>query len=306
MQDSSQNYHQEHQSQQGLMSEKPFHGLMSFSDLQNSTTNNPPPAGTNLFNLGFMSNTSSNSSSNANNNNTSIPSSAMLMPNHFNNENSSGGGSEGSNLFSNNMMVDQITSGVPSLYTTSVQSNTAMPHMSATALLQRAAQMGSTSSNNNTSSSLLRSFGSSSSKSERQVVPGGLSSMFGENNENHFQDLMNSFTSGNSSIFGSKFGPYDTNRTNLELMDQEPNNKPNQNLSGGGGGSGSDRLTRDFLGVGQIVRSMSGVSQRDQQQRRQQQQQQQQQQHGLDMSSLDSDRNTAPSSQSFGGGGNFQ
>ncbi|XP_030959956.1 protein indeterminate-domain 5, chloroplastic [Quercus lobata] len=305
MQDSSQNYHQEHQSQQGLMSEKPFHGLMSFSDLQNSTTNNPPPAGTNLFNLGFMSNTSSNSSSNANNNNTSLPSSAMLMPNHFNNENSSGGGSEGSNLFSNNMMVDQITSGVPSLYTTSVQSNTAMPHMSATALLQRAAQMGSTSSNNNTSSSLLRSFGSSSSKSERQVVPGGLSSMFGENNENHFQDLMNSFTSGNSSIFGSKFGPYDTNRTNLELMDQEPNNKPNQNLSGGGGGSGSDRLTRDFLGVGQIMRSMSGVSQRDQQQR-QQQQQQQQQQHGLDMSSLDSDRNTAPSSQSFGGGGNFQ
>ncbi|KAG6713555.1 hypothetical protein I3842_05G159200 [Carya illinoinensis] len=318
--DSNQNYHQDqHQSSQGFLPNKSFHGLMQFSNFQNSTTSTSPTA-SNLFNLNFLSNSSTtNSNSNANNNNnnnnnsSSHPSSGLLIPDHFENQDGTGVGGEGSNIFSGNVMADQITSGVPSLYGSSVRSNkNAMPPMSATALLQKAAQMGSTSSKN--SASLLRTFGSSSSggnKSDNKpLAPGSLSSMFGEN-ENHLQDLMNSFASGNSSIFGSgsgglgTFGGYDANRTNVERMD-EPKLHQNPTKSVGG----SDRLTRDFLGVGQMVRSMSGVSQREQQQQQQQHQRQhqhQQQQHGMDvMSSLESDRNTAPSSQSFGGGGNFQ
>ncbi|XVF85479.1 hypothetical protein PTKIN_Ptkin17bG0121400 [Pterospermum kingtungense] len=154
----------------------------------------------------------------------------------------------------------------PSLFSSSVQNNNMIPQMSATALLQKAAQMGSTSSNNNNSTaSLLKSFGSSSSTGT------------------NLQELMNSIASGNSTIFGS-------GGLNTQQQQQQ-----NLNVSIGG----SDRLTRDFLGVGQIIRSMSGggVSQREQQQ---------QQQH-----QLGSDRNTnmtAPTSyQSFGGGaGDFQ
>ncbi|KAF5442879.1 hypothetical protein F2P56_035491 [Juglans regia] len=293
VQESTQNYEPENTSQQGFSPNKSLHGLMQFSNFQNSTSTNPPTAN-NLFNLNFLSSSSASSGSNiVNANNINLSSSGLLMPNHFDNDVGTGRGNEGSSIFSGNVTADhQITTGPAFLHGSSIRSKNANLPMSATSLLQKAAQMGSTSSKN--SASPLRTFKSDMAP----LVPGSLNSMFGGNG-NHLQDLMNSFATGNS-IFGSgsgglaRFDGYHANMSNLENMDERQNLHQNPTRSVGA----SDSLTRDFLGVGQIVRSMSGVSQREQQI-------QHQQQHGMDTSSSYSDRNTAPSSQSFGGGGGY-
>ncbi|KAJ4827798.1 hypothetical protein Tsubulata_032260 [Turnera subulata] len=362
MQDSTQNYHDEHQSPQGLLQNKPFHqGLMQFADLHNTAGGNNPPSVPNLFNLSFLSG-NNNSSNNNNSASSNLPSSGLVInPNQFNSQNnnggSGGGGGEGSNLLSGNMMGgDQMTSGMPSLFSSSVQNENVIPHMSATALLQKAAQMGSTSSNNNinSSASLLRSFGGGSSSSGNKAtgdrapppVSGNFGAMFGENESNQqLHELMHSIAAaGNTGIFGSSSsghshlenplaggggaggggggGGYSSSaasRTGLEQEKQRhggPNfgnmedsklHQQNMNASMGG----SDRLTRDFLGVGQIVRSMSGGFPHREKHHPPPpppQQQQQQQQHGMDMgSSLDSETTNiaAPTNQSFGGNGSF-
>ncbi|KAA8532376.1 hypothetical protein F0562_032369 [Nyssa sinensis] len=309
--DSNQGYPE--QSQHELMPNKPFHGLMQLPDLQGNTSNNSPSAtaaaAANLFNLGFFSSSSTTSSinngDNGNHNNTSLSSSGFLIPDQFNNGN---GGGQGTTLFSANM-GDNVASGLSSLYSTSVQHEKQASLMSATALLQKAAQLGSTTSSAK-NASLLKGIGSSSSsgaKSDMQLMSTNLgrSTFGGETlrsqmeNENQLQGLLNSFANGSSSIFGggneldNNFDGFNEsvipmkqqhNNTNFGNLDEA---KLHQNFAASIGGS--DKLTLDFLGVGGgMVRNMGGAfSQREQQ-------------LGIDMSSLDPKIKSAQTSHVFG------
>ncbi|KAF8378864.1 hypothetical protein HHK36_030213 [Tetracentron sinense] len=326
-QDSNQDFHNEPQS---LLHNRPFHGLMQLPNHKNTNNSSSEATATaaNLFNLSFFSNSSNPSgiknNNNPNNNNSHLPSSGMLIPNQFINGN---GSSEGTTLFSGNIMGDHMGSGVSSLYNTSVQNGNGnvIPQMSATALLQKASQMGSTTSGNNTS--LLRGFSNSSSsgaKSDRPNMPANFRSIFGGGggesirsqmeNENHLQDLMNSLANGSSSIFEGGSGgvnPFGVSSSsgheqetgfsglnaNRILLEKHHHNrnlcdideaKLHQNLTVSMGVS--DGLTRDFLGVGGMVTSMDGrFSQREQHQ-------------SIEFSSLNSEIKSAAASRSFGGG----
>ncbi|KAL5554141.1 hypothetical protein UlMin_041542 [Ulmus minor] len=245
---------------------KPMHVLSQLPDLQANANSSAAPdaaTATSLFNL-------------------------------FNTGN--GGGGQGVNLFSNNI-GDHIGSGMSSLFGNSIgQENiNNLPQMSATALLQKAAQIDSTSSID--TSSLIRSLHSSSTRggstSDKELISSNnIGSDFGSDivgdnlraqmgSENHLQGLMSSFANGSSSnIFGggqrNDFGHHAFNGH----LDET---KLHQNLGVSFGGS--DKLTLDFLGVGEIVRNM-----------------QQQQQHGITtMSSLDLKPTSTQQSQLFGG-----
>ncbi|XP_021821115.1 protein indeterminate-domain 5, chloroplastic-like [Prunus avium] len=306
------------QDQHQFPSKAALHGLMQLPDLQSNGNNNNSPSSTsaaNLFNLSFFSNNSTSSS--------------LTPPDHqFSDGNGGGQGFSMGAADHHNMG----SATLPSLYGNSMQheSNIA-PHMSATALLQKAAQMGSTTSTE--SSSLLRGLGNSSTraaKSGRQLVSapstvgvsfsGDHHSSGGEqqhlrssqqvDNENHLQGLMNSLANGGSSVFGgggvhgqdhNSFGGFSSGSTGTRVnaMDQQHNNtnydeaKLHQNLGVNFGGS--DKLTLDFLGVGGMVRNMSGghgYSQRDHHQ----------QHHGINMiGTLDPELKSAQASQPFGG-----
>ncbi|XP_059649818.1 protein indeterminate-domain 5, chloroplastic isoform X2 [Cornus florida] len=302
MPESSQNYHdQDNQPQHGLLTNKPpFHGLIQLSDLQNNT-NNPSSAHANMFSLSFFDNNTNTSNIDKSNNNNESMSSGFLFSNHFNNAHASvATAGEGSNLlFSRNILGSHA-------YNSSVNqtNNVASSHMSATALLQKAAQIGSTTSKNS-ASQMLRDFGSSSTagtKSDRPPLAANFSGLFGDNHESNINNLMNSLAGGTgSNIFAGGSGGVNVNAyggLSLEQSSQNNHSPSFRNMDQPKVG-GSDGLTRDFLGVGEIVRSMSGsgYSQRHNQQ--------QQQQHGIDLSSLDSERKAAPKRQCFGDG-NYQ
>ncbi|KAL7597691.1 protein indeterminate-domain 5, chloroplastic [Lactuca sativa] len=294
------------QSQQhGLMGNKPnIHGLMQLPDLHSNNTKITP----NLFNLGFFSGNSNptnglKNSENDTQNNSNMSSSGFMLPDHqFN----TGGGSH-DHMF--------LNSNNPH------QESPMTPHMSATALLQKAAQMGSTTSNNN-ATTLLKSFGSSSTSTVggdakthtgRQSlsatsfdVRGDQSLQSEMESDNQLQGLMNTLRSGGAP---SMFDGYGGNRNrNMNFGNMNEATKFNQNnfsLSVGN----SNRTTLDFLGVGYSQRDQQQQQQQTQTQTQTQQPQQQQQHHGrINISSLDPkmDSSSTQGSHAHGGSSKLQ
>ena len=233
------------QQQGSLFSTKQLHGLMQLPDLQGTTNNSTSASSvsasannTNLFNLSFFPNTNTSGS---------------IINDQF--SNISGGNDQGTTtLYSTSSPVsNQVGSGLSSLFgNSSLQQDNMSPHMSATALLQKAAQMGSTTTTNNGPSSLLRG-----------TEELGIRSRMESEHSNHLRGLMNSLANGNASIFGNVKGN-ENNLGQFHNVVEEPK-KMSQNLGLCFGGS--DKLTLDFLGVGGMVRNMNsgGFSQREQQ-----------------------------------------
>nr|XP_027066724.1 protein indeterminate-domain 5, chloroplastic-like [Coffea arabica]XP_027096810.1 protein indeterminate-domain 5, chloroplastic-like [Coffea arabica] len=312
-------YHLENHSQHEFFSNKTLHhGLMQFSDLQN---NSSASAGSSFFNLSIFP-SSSNAGNLGNNspNSTSNISSSFLFSNLCNSSHhhhASGSSNGGSTLFSDHLVRQHLSSAsIPSHYSTSIQSNNISPYMSATALLQKAAQLSSTTSNS--TGAFLKSFTSGASSSGTKPDPDPISStqfggIFGDyNTGNHIYEFMSSITGPRSSIFRPFGGAphehdYGYSATKLNFGEQslrhrspsfsnlEQASKMQQNLGVRFGGA-DQGLTRDFLGVGpagELVRSMSGggFGQRE---------------HGVEIKPLDSERKTAPESPPFGGGVNFR
>ncbi|RWW49935.1 hypothetical protein BHE74_00043835 [Ensete ventricosum] len=295
-------------SHHSLLQSKNFHGLMQLPDLQGNTTGSSSTsaaAAAGLFNLGFFSNDSNICSNAMNKNAQSMPGDQIYDSNRS---------TEQSTFFAGNLVDEHMAGGIASRYSTLIKNEPVMlpQQLSATALLQKAAQIGATSSGG---SSLLGGFGSSASPGKTANYSASFSgshSSVGDGfrspmeNETHLQHLMNSLASGGlNGLFGSStgmaafegsctttggrhgqentgFGTFNGNMRNM--------NEGKYNLPSSGNLGGSDGLTRDFLGVGSMVRSMGpGISQREQH-------------HGIDLSPLDPDMRSGSSSRYFAGG----
>ncbi|KAI4379061.1 hypothetical protein MLD38_005402 [Melastoma candidum] len=246
----------------------PLSGLMQLPNLQGGNPSGSPPSA-NLFNMGFFVNNQSMSGDSTTSAN--FPSVGFLGSSSSQFAGGTGQGVGVGGLFSDDRVG---AGGFSGLYNSSSHNENIVAHMSATALLQKAAQMGSITSGHG--STLIGGLGNSSGGRAEEASFGGEfpTTAVGSTgkfpsqmeNDNHLRGLINSLAGGNSTIFGrgndhdsSCFGSSFPEASNFSLdhgstaFGAVNESKLRQNLAAGIG-AGSDKLTLDFLGVGGILR----------------------------------------------------
>uniref|UniRef100_A0ACD5YSJ5 Uncharacterized protein n=2 Tax=Avena sativa TaxID=4498 RepID=A0ACD5YSJ5_AVESA len=230
---------------------KPFHGLMQLPDLQGNGSGGTSSSAPGLFNLSYIAN-SANSSGTSSHGHASQGHMANDQISEGGGGGGGGAGSENSGAAFFSTAGRNFSGGDHQVAPAGMYNEQAMmlPQMSATALLQKAAQMGSSTSADGGSSMFSGFLGSS--------VPQGRGPMV-DQGQMHLQSLMNSLAGGNhgGGMFGGGNG---RGMIDPRLYDMDQHEVKFSQGRGGSGGGGDGDVTRDFLGVGgrgDMIREMS-------------------------------------------------